>query len=173
MDPHNDKKNGKPSPVSRRAMIRGAATALPAVLTLRSGAALANFSNGYIREALNNPVDSQDRHLCVDLGTVDPVQDRAGFVNLGDPPSADIYAIPTDREYRTEKNNGAQSEVKTAAELCYDGNREGEGYWYQDQTLDEWVNVQVPAEGGFMVTEHSLNSFAAAILSQDIKIKEI
>jgi hypothetical protein len=173
VDSDKDKKDGHPGSVSRRSMIRRCAVALPAVLTLPSGAALANYSNGYIREAMNDPVDDKDRHLCVDLETVDPVQDKSGFVNLGAPPSADIYAIPTNREYRLEKNNGANVEIKSGADLCYEGNRDGAGYWYRDDTLDQWVNVQVPENGGFMVTERSLNSFAAAILTGDITIKQI
>ena len=60
-----------PKSVSRRSMLKGTATAMPAILTLQSGAALARSSNLISTIDYKSP-DRHGRTLCLNLDSVVP-----------------------------------------------------------------------------------------------------
>lgn len=153
-----------PAPVSRRILLRGAAAAVPTILTLHSGAALARTSN-CISLAREAAPDGLNRNLCVDLVTPPnpPTLVDGNLYDLGEPPAAKVTAIPVDREYRTEANNGANSTVKTPGDMCESGGT----YWYKDDS-DKWTEAQVPR--GMMASATALGSFTGP---GSISIREI
>ncbi len=79
---------------SRRRMIRGAAVAVPTILTLHSGAALARTSN-LISRAPGAPVDGAGNNMCLNENSVAEVFDGGQRYDLGEPISAEVTNIPT------------------------------------------------------------------------------
>lgn len=113
-----------PANVSRRALIKGGVTAMPAILTLHSGAALARSSN-MLAAASQNTTDGMGRTLCVDKNSVVPADDYREVYDLGTPPYAECNVIrgPTERRYFVDKNMTTQI---TPGAMCERG---GKFYW--------------------------------------------
>lgn len=95
-----------PPPISRRALLRGAATAVPTILTLHSGAALANASNLMIggssgqnntgtRVDINAP---QDHYAC--LATTGQTSGNYNFID-GNP----VTLVPANVQFKDETTN--------------------------------------------------------------------
>lgn len=166
------------APVSRRLLIRGVAAAVPTILTLNSpvAAAVARTSNT-ISLAYSQDKDGLDRHLCVDLyNQPAPTFLEGSRYDLGEPPVARITAIPDtkdglDRVYRTEKNNGSQSEVVDGQEMCSRGGT----FFYEAPKASgngtEWREVSVPR--GMCASAIALSSYSGAIDLGTIRITEI
>ena len=140
---------GSPRPVSRRALLRGTATAMPAILTLQSGAALARSSN-LISAAPRDSRDSLGRALCLDTSTADPVGTSGRVFDLGPSPSAHVTAI-NEREWHVAANRGSD-EIDESA-LC----ERGGSAFYQDAG---WREENVRA--GVIVSATALMSFSAS-----------
>lgn len=104
---------------TRRVLLRGTAAAVPSILTLASGAALARSSH-CISLAQGAPVDQDGRHLCLDLGSVTRIGDKR--YDLGAPPSGSVTRIPSDRTYY---RSGSKQKVGVQ-EMCDSG---GEFYY--------------------------------------------
>ncbi len=93
-------------PISRRALLRGAVTAMPVVLTLQSGAALARSSN-LISASHYSSEDRRGRTLCLDTDSVNPVGGSDHTFDLGEPARAHVYAI-NERDYRVAPHRNAR-----------------------------------------------------------------
>ncbi len=135
-------------------MLRGATVALPTILTLHSGAALARTSN-LISLADGAPVDSLSRNLCLNESSVTPL--GGNLYDLGEPPSGQVTAIPTDRTYYTQANAGSQR--ATGLQMC----QQGGDFYYQSSG---WKKVNVPRGG--LVSSTALTSFAGRITVREI-----
>ena len=141
----------------RRALLRGATVAMPAILTLQSGAALARSSN-LISAAGYDAKDRYGRTLCLDLNSVYPAGRRRGRkYDLGDPPYASVYQL-NDRDLRVEPR--MRSRRISEAEVCKSGEP---AYFPASYTYGgvEWKKVQVPK--GIVVSATALHSFAGKI----------
>ena len=130
----NKKVTGK---ISRRAMLRGTATAMPAVLSLQSGAALARSSN-LIRTSSEPTTDARGRTLCLDTDSVTPV---SGFSTVYDAGHRKVKVLAiSERDYRALPDENARQ--VSAAEAC----RTGEPVYHLDET-DSWLTQWVSGEG--------------------------
>src|SRR5690606_14887248 len=82
--------------LTRRLVVRGAAAAVPTILTLRSGAALARSSN-LVSTSTDLSDPEGDLFHCLDSSSVEQV--GANRYDLGEPPEANVTAIRGDRAY--------------------------------------------------------------------------
>jgi hypothetical protein len=159
-----------PANASRRALLRGASAALPTILTLHSGAALARSSN------LMGTVDSASRAKtqngqiqCLDRASaVDGTPTR---LDLGEQPMLHVQYI-TPRNYYRGKSNGQGGDLSRPVSIetmC----REGGVFWYREQSGWWWTEVTWKSttpgynrrgvEPGFLVSATALSSFASSI----------
>lgn len=155
-DRHTDKSDRPESP-GRRAMLRGTATAMPVVLTLQSGAALARSSN-LISASHPQTRDRWGRALCLDTNSVYPVGRSGNLYDLGEPASADVGAI-WGREYRVEPKR--RSRRIDASEMCLRGKP---GY-YKTRRNGRWRKVETK---GMIVSATALRSFAGRVRITDM-----
>ena len=145
-----------PKSLSRRALLKGTATAMPAILTLHSGAALARSSNLISTIDYKSP-DRLGRTLCLDLDSVATTRDGNVF-DLRAPPAgpyAEVTAI-NERDYHAEPNMG--SATVDESQIC----RDGITAFYKDHG---WVQIDAP---GGMVSAAALTSFAGNIVVTDL-----
>ncbi len=170
----------------RRVMLRGAAAAVPTILTLHSGAALARSSN-LLSVADGAATDRDGRNLCVDESTVELNPGTRKAYDLGQPPQADVTAISPRTYYRDASGSGA---TVSPQEMCQNG---GDYYYKGDSGLtslgtaaekadnatfgvrvsvdgksvnEGWTKVTVPRGG--LVSATALASFASAVNVRDI-----
>ena len=127
----------------RRKVLRGAAAAVPSILTLHSGAALARSSN-LLSIADGAPLDAKGRALCLDESSVEPAQAGGKVYDLGEPPHATVTGIPGDKSYYREAN--ADTPKVGPQEMCQSG-----GDFYVQENGDELASLGKQADGGSMV----------------------
>ena len=101
-----DEERQAPKSISRRALLRGAVTTMPIVLTLQSGAALARSSN-LISASHYSSEDRRGRTLCLDTDSVYPVGGSDRVFDAGDPARVHVYAI-NERDYRVAPHRNAR-----------------------------------------------------------------
>lgn len=153
--PAGDAVAGPTSLATRRALLRGAAAAVPTILTLNSGAALARSSNVISLTHESSPPGTS--HLCLDKNSVDRLGNNR--YDLGEPPQADVTAIPPRKYYRTKDTDYRVS----PDEMC----EQGGDYYYKtatshyDDLRDKdrgWHKVSLRRGG--LVSATALGSFA-------------
>lgn len=149
-----------PADPSRRSLLRGTVTAMPALLTLQSGAALARSSN-LISATTSNAKDGRGRTLCLDTDSVTRVPGTDGLYDADDPAYGRVFAI-NDRQYRLEPRNRARR--VSEEEMCNNGGV----YYYKDRRRQgkRWQSVEV--KKGVLVSATALSSFADAIHIYDL-----
>ena len=149
-----------PRSMSRRALLKRGVTAMPAVLTLQSGAALARSSN-MISATTSRPTDAYGRTLCLDENSVDDVDHATRRMDLGEPAYGRVSAI-RDRDYRMQPRRRA--EQVSEARMCDSGGT----YYYRVKTYygPRWRQVDVPK--GMLVSATALSSFAGSIVVTDL-----
>lgn len=150
-----------PRSASRRALLKGTVTAMPAVLTLHSGAALARSSN-MISTAAGGSTDAYGRSLCLDTSTVESADGSGRHFDLGEPAYGRVSAI-RDRDYRVAPYRRA--ERVSEARMCESGGTyyyRTRSYWYGRR----WNQVQV--RKGVLVSATALTSFAGSIVVTDL-----
>ena len=143
-----------PKSISRRSLLKGSVKAMPVVLTLHSGAALARSSN-LISGTVTPHMDELKRTACLDTASVDPAG-SPDLYDLGEPPRARVHMI-NERDYRVEKNNG--SNPISEGQMCETGGT----YYYNDSG---WKEVNLPK--GMLVSGTALTSFAGAVNYVDL-----
>ena len=142
-------------PLSRRALLRGAAVTVPTILTLHSGAALAFSSNLIGVDPAAEPVVG-DNYACLDLSsssTVVEVPDRLNTYDLGDPVNADVTAIPTAREHFRTKD---RSSPVSGPVMCDEG-----GTFYFKDSSNQWATGTV--KQGVLLSATAMASFTGKI----------
>lgn len=112
-------------PLTRRALLSGAAVSVPTILTLHSGAALAMSSN-LVRAAVGAPKDPDGNYLCLDVSSTNGETRRRGVFDLGSPPYGEVSVIPSETQYYREPVEGGQP--VTGPEMCSRGGT----YYYKD-----------------------------------------
>jgi hypothetical protein len=108
----------KPAPMSRRALLRGGVTAMPAILTLHSGAALARSSN--LISAAPGSRDGNGNVLCLDTSTADMLDN--GKYDYHDPGYAKLNVLEDTYYYEGPGQSGAQWTADEFCELGTSGN---------------------------------------------------
>ena len=102
---------GAPANLTRRAMLRGATVAVPTILTLGSGAALAASSNLL---ATNTTPTTADVNCLDPMSTQGTLPTNPNVYDLGAPPYADVTVIEAMHRYR----NPATSKDMITSEVC-------------------------------------------------------
>lgn len=151
-------KGKRPAKVSRRALIKGGVTVMPAILTLHSGAVLARSSN-MISAASSDTTDGMGRTLCVDKNSVAYADDYSEIYDLGEPPYAEVNIIrgPTERQfYYIEANKGTASAITPGA-MCERG---GTFHW-KPVGGGPWEATNVPQ--GFVASAGAMASIASHV----------
>jgi len=166
--------DGRPASLGRRTLLRRGLVAMPAILTLQSGAALARSSN-LISASSSRTTDRLGRTLCVDSKSVYRVADRRGTYDLGDPPRA-VCNIIRERDYFV-KNSDDQDDYNrewgstdsdwdfhdqygdditriSEGEMC----RTGGTYWFKPRYGYEARSITLP-KNGFVVSAAAASSF--------------
>ena len=139
-----------PALLGRRALLRRGVVAMPAILTLQSGAALARSSN-LIGASPPGTTDSLGRTLCLDTNSVVPA--FGDKYDMGDnPPYAKINII-TPRDYHVDANMGSATISEDV--LC----QSGEPGWFKD---GGWQSIDLPSNG-VVVSSGSILSNATYI----------
>lgn len=105
---------------SRRRMIRGATAAVPTILTLHSGAALARTSN-LIGRAPGAPVDAAGNNMCLNESSVAEVLEGGQRYDLGEPAHGEVTNIPTMDGRRFYDNDQLAGTPLTGQEMCERG----------------------------------------------------
>lgn len=120
--------------LSRRAFLKAGSSAVPVVLTLQSGAALARSSN--LISAAPDGTRVRGHAFCLDTSTAKPLLDSHKY-DLGDPVYASINVLPDQRFYPTKGKSGVPV---TADQFC----RQGQTRYYHDSG---WHEVRLPTNG--------------------------
>ena len=147
------KSDDQPESLGRRALLRGGATVMPAILTLQSGAALAASSN-LVSAAPPGTRDNLLRTLCLDKTSVDPVPGSANLFDLGNPPRAYMYAI-TERNYKVAPNGGSADASED--EICMNA-----GTYYWKESGQPWQELHMQNQG-VILSSAAVYSFADSI----------
>jgi hypothetical protein len=118
-----------PKKMSRRTLLRAGATAMPVILTLQSGEALARSSN-LIGAAPAGTRGEGGRALCLETSNLGRVSDSRKY-DLGDPGFATVNALPDADYYPLE--SGRSGAPISADEFCsLGGSRKYHaGGWHQ------------------------------------------
>jgi hypothetical protein len=145
--------------VSRRAVLSGAKAAVPAIVTLYSGAALANSSSNLVT------VDPQagtvnGKYNCLDTEGLDWVRERT--YHLGEPPLAHVSRINGyDTFYKPGLNGQPSSTRVYGPEMCARGGDYYKKTWYSGFKK---VNVK---KGG-MLSGTAMASFSNVTTYTDV-----
>lgn len=139
----------RPESVGRRALLRGGVAAMPAILTLQSGAALARSSN--LISAAPGSRNGDGNALCVDTSTLEQL--TSGKYDFDDPGHATVNVLPDEDYYPT--NTGRSGDAWSADEFCETGGSRKfhDGGWHQ---------VDLPSNG-IVVSSNALNSVSSRI----------
>lgn len=131
----------QPGQVSRRGLLKTGAGALPAVLTLQSGAAFARSSN-VITASSFEVMDEMGRTMCIQLDSVIPVDDYSQIYDMGDPPQAVINVLRGEAEgrlYYVQKDDKDIGKDVHPGLACQMG-----GQFYVKPAKGPWEVVNVP-----------------------------
>jgi len=145
-----------PAPMSRRTLLRGAA---PAIVTLYSGAALAQSSN--LISAPQAATAQNNKYNCLDTASVYATK-KPNVYDLGAPPMAHITEIRTTKDYFPTSGYGGNPsgpEV-TPKQMCTTGG--------QYVRKDNWGYTRVNVSRGVLVSATALHSFADKVTYTDI-----
>lgn len=127
-----------PESPSRRALLTSGAKAMPVVLTLQSGAALAQSSNT-IGASSPYTRDADGNTLCLNTHTVTELP-LGGRFDLGQPVDAEVNVI-ADRRFRYVDSSGRRTRIEVAEhDMCRDGGT----YAYR---AGGWNYVELPSNG--------------------------
>jgi hypothetical protein len=142
-------KNVKQAParVSRRKVLRAGVSAMPVVLTLQSGEALARSSN--LLSSAPGARDERGDVLCLDTTFEDRL--ATGQIDIGDD-GATVNVLP-DTDFYSGTESGTSGGARTAEMACQDGGslKIHDGGWHY---------AELP-RGGVVVSNVSLTSVSA------------
>ncbi len=153
-DNKDQERSAQDSVTSRRRFLKAGTKAMPVVLTLQSGAALARSSN-LVSGAPRHTTDKLGRTLCLEADSVENPSAVSGqgrqVYDLGEPAYGRVAAI-RDRNYRTRPRRRA--ERVSEATIC----EKGGTYYYRDRG---WR--QRTFKHGMVVSATAMTSFAGDI----------
>jgi hypothetical protein len=144
--------------LSRRALLRGATVAVPTILTLHSGAALARSSN--LIGAAPNASAEGNKLRCLDTSSVYRTE-KPNVFDLGEDPMAHVTTIRTNKQYFRPGNNDQPSNNSVGGQqMCSNGGR----FFRKDGNSFTRVRVK----RGVLVSATALSSFANDITYTDV-----
>jgi hypothetical protein len=152
-----------PAKIGRRGLLRGASSAVPAILTLQSGAALAKSSNLIGANPYSRA--SEGKFNCLDFDGIDRT-DKPNVFDLGSPPMGHVTRIDADSDYyKTNPDHqhgswGSGPTEVSKSKMCADG-----GTYYRK---DRWRTRQVNVKRGMLVSATALSSFSSGINYTDV-----
>jgi hypothetical protein len=146
-----------PAPMSRRALLSSASKAVPAIVTLYSGAALARSSN--LISTDGTPGAENNKYRCLDTSSVLKT-DKPTVYDLGNDPMAHVTRIDSTRQYYKSTWNGQVGSQTNAPSMCATGG----DYYRKDWTGYKKVNVRQ----GVLVSATALSSFANDVTYTDV-----
>lgn len=157
--PHPATDTGSAKSMSRRALLRSGVTAMPAILTLQSGAALARSSN-LISASSPDATDGLGRTMCLDTNTVEYASESGNVFDFGDPPRPASVNIITPREYHVEPNRGSATISPGAA--C----ERGGPIFFKPEGGGPWQRIDLPQlpRSGVVVSSGAMTSMADNII---------
>lgn len=148
--------------MSRRALLRGASGAVPAILTLQSGAALAQSSNliGTVQSA-SQAIGPDGKIQCLDMASA--VDGTPTQLDLGPNPGLHLQYITQRQYYWPHASNsriGDENRPVTIEQMCHAGGK----FFYKDRGWQPTLAPNGdPIKAGFMLSATALSSFAGAI----------
>jgi hypothetical protein len=144
--------------------LRGASFALPTILTLRSGAALAMSSNHMIGtvSSASRAGGPGGRIQCLDANSA--IGGTWRKLNLGPDPMLHVSYITPRAYFRgtADGTAGDPTQPVSIENMCSSGGV----YWYQadpSSTASAWSPTTGGIKSGFLVSATALSSFASAI----------
>ena len=142
--------------MSRRALLRGAA---PAIVTLYSGAALAQSSN--LISATQNAMAQDSKYRCLDTSSVYSTT-KPNMYDLGATPMGHVTQIRSTRQYYPTSTWGTSptGPQATAPQMCANG-----GNYVRKEY---WGYTRVKVSRGVLVSATALNSFADKVTYTNI-----
>lgn len=146
--------------LNRRALLRGAPTALPAILTLQSGAALARSSN--LIGAAGQAGPDGGKYRCLDFDGISGTKTPKVY-DLGDPAMAHVTRIDSDSRYYREnpdEHRYSDPDRVSPQKMCQQG-----GNFYRK---DGWRSRKVNVKQGVLVSATALSSFSSGIRYTDV-----
>jgi hypothetical protein len=153
--------NGAPAKVNRRAMLRGASAAVPAILTLHSGAALARSSN--LISTSKYVGEQGGKYRCLDFDGIGGTEQPNVF-DLGNPAMGHVTRIDADSRYYSSDPNrytwGGYPQEVSKQKMCADG-----GTYYRK---DRYRTREVKVKRGVLVSATALSSFSSGINYTDV-----
>jgi hypothetical protein len=147
--------------VGRRALLRGASAAVPAILTLHSGAALARTSN--LLGVAPDAAAEGGKYRCLDFDGIAPTENPRVF-DLGEPPMAHVTRIDAEAKYYRldpDASWGERIDRVTPQAMCQEG-----GTFYRKDTT--WKPVKVQVKRGAMMSATAAASFVSGINYTDV-----
>jgi hypothetical protein len=149
--PIDTTKSTRTTAVSRRALLAGASkAAVPAIVTLYSGAALARSSN--LISADPTPSPDANLYRCLDTSSV-YASNKPNTYDLGSPPMGHVTQINSQAKYVTIGSNGQPTNTAiTGDKMCAAG-----GSYYR-KGYSGYTKVTV--RKGAIVSATALSSFA-------------
>ena len=149
----------KPALISRRNLLKHGAAAMPAVLTLQSGAALAATS-AYIGSVPREGARYLETNvLCLDVSKAERLPNGTTY-RFVDTNYADVYILP-DGQYHPEK--GTEDYVLADKFCCTGGTKYLNATGNRFEDLNAWPEVKLPDNmNGILVSSTALNSITAA-----------
>ncbi len=155
--------------IDRRKLLRGASAAVPAILTLQSGAALARSSNLI---GTNQYAGAQDgKYNCLDFDGIDRT-DKPNVYDLGSPPMGHVTRIDADSRYfKNDPDDshhhgyggggyGGGDDDVSKRQMCAEG-----GTYYRK---NRWRTSRVNVKRGMLVSATALSSFSSGINYTDV-----
>jgi len=151
-------KGERPAKVSRRALIKGGVTVMPAILTLHSGAVLARSSN-MISASSPDTTDGMGRTICVNKSSVVYADDHSEIYDLDEPPYAEVNIIRGPTEVQFYETKDKSTPIKPGA-MCERGGQ----FWSKPQG-EKWVASDLPQ--GFVTSSGAWASIAVSGFVKD------
>lgn len=148
------------APLNRRALLRGASTALPAILTLQSGAALARSSN--LIGAAGQAGPDGGKYRCLDFDGISGTKNPKVY-DLGNPAMGHVTRIDANsRYYREDPDDRKYGDPDRVSpqKMCQQG-----GNFYRK---DSWRSRKVKVKQGVLVSATALSSFSSGIRYTDV-----
>lgn len=134
------------APARRRLLLRGATAAVPTILTLHSGSAMAARSSFLISRAVGTPEGADGSYLCLDVSNATELED--GLYDLGDEGLYDVTKIDGSASYYKDPDGSQRASV---ADLCESGE-----FHYKRGGLGGGGSVEAPGTGAVTPGHSSL-----------------
>lgn len=155
-DAASDAARSVAQPLSRRALLRGAAVAAPTIVTMSSASAVVAMSSVRTYTSVDAPQGDGNYYCLAERSTLGPSENgHPDALDVGDFPQPMVGRIP-ERDYRREPNEN--SARVTEVEMCRDSAFQGTKYYYPSE--HGWKGVKV--RRGILMSATAMSSLAVS-----------